>query len=215
MNFGYVTWPTFYFILFFVFLGLHLRHTEVPRLGVKPELHLPAYATATATPDLSHILDPHHSSWQYRIPNPLSTARDRTHILMNISRIHFHCGAMGVPLLFILFFGFLGLCPQHVEVPRLGVESELQLLAYTTAKAMWDPSCVCNLYHSSRQCQIPDPLSEARDQTHNLMDTSQIRFHCTTMGTSKMMFLIKEKAKQSGGEPSEGESGLRQGRIRV
>ena len=33
------------------FLGLHLRHTEVPRLGVKSELQLPAYTTATATPD--------------------------------------------------------------------------------------------------------------------------------------------------------------------
>ena len=29
----------------------------------------------------------------------------------------------------------------------------------------------------------PDPLIKARDQTHVLMDTSRIRFHCTTMGT--------------------------------
>ena len=29
-----------------------------------------------------------------------------------------------------------------MEVPRLGVELELQLPAYTTAAAMWDPSCV-------------------------------------------------------------------------
>ena len=27
------------------------RHTEVPRLGVESELQLPAYTTATATPD--------------------------------------------------------------------------------------------------------------------------------------------------------------------
>ena len=27
-----------------------------------------------------------------------------------------------------------------MEVPRLGVESELQLPAYTTAIAMWDPA---------------------------------------------------------------------------
>ena len=38
---------------FFGFLGLHPWHMEVPRLGVESELHLPAYATATATPDLS------------------------------------------------------------------------------------------------------------------------------------------------------------------
>ena len=31
---------------------------------------------------------------------------------------------------------FLELHPQHMEVPRLGVKSELQLPAYTTATAM-------------------------------------------------------------------------------
>ena len=36
----------------FVFLGPHLWHMEVPRLGVELELQLPAYTTATATPDL-------------------------------------------------------------------------------------------------------------------------------------------------------------------
>ena len=38
-----------------VFLGLHLWHMEVPRLGVQSELQLPAYATATATRDLSRV----------------------------------------------------------------------------------------------------------------------------------------------------------------
>ena len=33
----------------FSFLGLHLQHMEVPRLGVESELELPAYTTATAT----------------------------------------------------------------------------------------------------------------------------------------------------------------------
>ena len=41
------------------------------------------------------------------------------------------------------------------EVPRLGGESELHVLAYTTATAMQDPIHVCDLYHSSRQCWIP------------------------------------------------------------
>ena len=36
---------------------------------------------------------------------------------------------------FFFFFCFLGQHPRHVEVPRLGVESELQLLAYTAATA--------------------------------------------------------------------------------
>ena len=66
-----------------------------------------------------------------------------------------------------------------MEVPRLGVESELQLLAYATATGTWDLSHLCDLHHSSQQCQTSDPLSEARDQTCILTDTSQICFRCT------------------------------------
>ena len=61
------------------------------------------------------------------------------------------------------FFCFLGLHSLHIAVPRLGVESELQLPAYTTASAKQDPSRVCDLHHSSQQCQILNPPSEARD----------------------------------------------------
>ena len=61
-----------------------------------------------------------------------------------------------------------------MEVPRLGVESELQLLADATVSATSDPSCICDLYHSLWQCQIHNPLIEARDQTHILMDPSQV-----------------------------------------
>ena len=51
----------------------------------------------------------------------------------------------------ILFYFFLGLYLQHMEVPRLGVESELQLPASATATETWDPSCICDLHHSTRQ----------------------------------------------------------------
>ena len=80
-----------------------------------------------------------------------------------------------------------------MEVPRLGVESELQLPAYITATAMPDPSHDCDLHHSSRQRQIPDLLSKAWDQTHILMDSSQIPFCCATMGTlgSEVLKFIK------------------------
>ena len=83
------------------------------------------------------------------------------------------------------FFVFLGLHSQHVEVPRLGVELELQPPAYPTATAMWDRSHVCDLHHSSRQCQNLNPLSEARDGTHNLMVPHPIRFCWVTMGTPR------------------------------
>ena len=68
-----------------------------------------------------------------------------------------------------------------MEVPRLGVESELQLLAYATATAMRNLSHIFNLHHSSQQRRILNPLSEARGQTHIIMDTTQIHFHCITM----------------------------------
>ena len=70
---------------------------------------------------------------------------------------------------------FLGPRPQHMKVPRLGVKSELQLPAYAIATATPDPSCICNLHHSSQQPQILNPLSKARDQTYILINTSQVR----------------------------------------
>ena len=77
----------FFFFSFLFFLGPHERHVEVPRLGVTSELQPLAYTTATATPDLSHVCDTHHSSQQCQILNPLSEARDRTHILMDPSQV--------------------------------------------------------------------------------------------------------------------------------
>ena len=76
---------------------------------------------------------------------------------------------------FRLFDGvllFLELHPQHMEVPRKGVESEMQLPAYATATAMPDPSLICDLHLDLWQHQILNPLS--KDWTHILMDTSHI-----------------------------------------
>ena len=78
---------------------------------------------------------------------------------------------------FLFFIFFLGPHLQHMEVPRLGVEWELQLLAYTTVTATPDLSRICELHCSSRQRWILNPLSEAKDGTHILVDTSWIRYH--------------------------------------
>ena len=72
-----------------------------------------------------------------------------------------------------------------MEIPRLGVESGLQPLAYATAIATQDLRRSCDLHHSSRQRQILNPLSEARDRTHNLMVPSRINFCCATTGTPR------------------------------
>ena len=54
-----------------------------------------AYATDTAMPDLSHGCDLYHRSWQCQILNPLSEARDRTCILVDMSQIHFWWATTG------------------------------------------------------------------------------------------------------------------------
>ena len=48
-----------------------------------------------------------------------------------------------------------------MKVPRLGVQSELQLPTYTTATATPDPRLVCDLNHSSQPHVILNPPSEA------------------------------------------------------
>ena len=78
--------PFLSFLSFFLFCGPHSQHTEVPRLGVELELQLWAYATATAMPDPSCICNPHCSSRQCWILNPLSKARHRTCILRVLVR---------------------------------------------------------------------------------------------------------------------------------
>ena len=58
-----------------------------------------------------------------------------------------------------------------MDVPKLGIELELLILATAT-----DPSCICDLYHSSWEHQILNPRIEAQDRTCILMGTSQARF---------------------------------------
>ena len=51
---------------------------------------------------------------------------------------------------------------QHMEVPRLGVELELQLLAYTTTKATWNLSHICDLHEA-----VPDSYPTEQVQGSN------------------------------------------------
>ena len=59
-----------------------------------------------------------------------------------------------------------------MEVPRLEVQSGAT--AAGLYAATWDLSRICNLHYSSEQRWILNSLSKTRDQTHVLMDTSQV-----------------------------------------
>ena len=76
-------------------------------------------------------------------------------------------------------------------VPKLGVQSELWLPAYTQgrATATRDLSQVCDLHHSSQSCWILNPLSKARERTCILRDASQIHFHGAMTGTPQILIL--------------------------
>ena len=83
------------------------------------------------------------------------------------------------------FFSFLGPHLQHVEVLRLGGESELQLSAYTTATATLGSELRLQPTPQLTAMLDVNPPSKARDQTRILTDISWVRFRCPTMGTPR------------------------------
>ena len=92
----------------FCFLGPHSWHMEIPSLGVKSELQLPAYATATSTPDLSRICDLHHSSWQCWILNHwVRPGMELTPSWFLVSFVYADQQQKILSLVFCLFFVFL------------------------------------------------------------------------------------------------------------
>ena len=70
-----------------------------------------------------------------------------------------------------------------MEVPRLGVEWELQLPAYAPVTATQDPSHKLDLHGGLQQRQILSPLSEARGRTRILMVLVGFLIHGATIGT--------------------------------
>ena len=54
----------------------------------------------------------------------------------------------------IIIFALLGPQPQHMDVPGLGVESELQVLAYTTATITGSEP---HLQSTPQLMAMPDP----------------------------------------------------------
>ena len=94
------------------------------------------------------------------------------------------------------FFPPFRAAPTAYEGSQARGQIELQLPACTTATAMQNPSCICNLHHSSQQGPILNPLSKARDGIPNLLVPSQICFCCATTRTPQTAFLIEGAVAQ-------------------
>ena len=126
------------FVFSDLFLGPYPWHMEVLRLGVISELQPLPYAMNAATRHPSHVFHLHHSSQQHSILNPLSKARDRTCILMDTSRIRFHCATMETPCL----WEFIVQLVLHLCV-RIYIALSLEIAKgwKKNQKALWQDIC--------------------------------------------------------------------------
>ena len=82
------------YIEFYIFFKFYFRATPMAYGSSQARVPVGAVAAtlciATATTDLNLVCDLHHSSWQCQILNPLSKAREQTHVLMDPSQVHYH-----------------------------------------------------------------------------------------------------------------------------
>ena len=148
-----------FFFFFLVFLRSLPATCGGSQVGVESEIQLPAYTTATAMGDLSHICDLHHSSWQRQILNPLSKARDWTCILMDASEIHFHWAMTGAPSSHISYSHFTNWFLACSYVQELLLHTEMPIIttwmfisqyldicsgSWQTSQVLWDISWTKN-----------------------------------------------------------------------
>ena len=137
----------FFFFFSFFRAALHLTHMEVPRLGVEPELQLPAYTTAaTAMQELSHICNLHDNSRQCRILNPLSKARDRTWVLVDTSWVRYFSATTGTPM-----FSFIGNCQIVFQssCTILLFHQNIESSCWSTSLPTLGAVSVLDFYHST------------------------------------------------------------------
>ena len=138
--------------------------------------------------EVGQLLHRQQTPWRGVVP-PTSFRRGQA-LSISAQTVSSFDPCLWASVLFFFFFfpAFLGPHPQHVEVLRLGVKSELQLLACTTATATQDLSHDGDLHHRSQQHQILNSLSESRVQTQILMDTSQV-LYCWAMTGAPLLCL--------------------------
>ena len=95
------------FFFFFLFLGLHSQHYG----GSQARGQIGAAAASL-----------NHSSWQRQILNPLSEAKDRTHILMDICQVRNQLSHNGNSILGLLRFLVSPFHPSDESKPESGVQ---------------------------------------------------------------------------------------------
>ena len=107
------------------------------------------------------------------------------------SHIYIYVEFIDLYICVYIYLFILGPHLWHMEVPRLGVKSEQWLPAYTTARATPHSSYIYDLHLTLQQRWILNPLREARDQTHILMDSSQVLNWLSHSGNSAVAYFKK------------------------
>ena len=117
---------------------------------------------------------------------PGQTSKTGTNVWLSYS-LH-----LGKELPFVLFFFFFFLPYRATPMANGGSQARGWIGAAAAGLrhsiATRGLSHVCDLHHSSWQCQILNLLSETRDRTRILMDTSQLHFHCTAVELPHLSF---------------------------
>ena len=88
MSLGIYLQISIYLFSLFFFKGLHMQHKLYGSSQARSRISATAAGLHYSHSSWGSKL--HHGSGQYRILNPLSGARDRTHILMDSSQVHYH-----------------------------------------------------------------------------------------------------------------------------
>ena len=86
-------------------------------------------------------------------------------LIRSLQQIYYKIYSDKARVLFIYLFIYFRATLRHVEVPRLGVIwcYSCWPMPQPQPTAKLDPGHFCDLHHSSRQCHLLNPLSQARE----------------------------------------------------
>ena len=149
--------------------------------------------------DPSHICDLHHNLQQCQILNPLSKAKNWTHILMDtMSGSQPAESQWELPDFFL--FCFVLFCLFRATPAAYGGSQARDRIRTVATGLCHSHSNIRSEWHLRRTSQLmatpdPQPLKKTRDQTCVLMDTSQIRYHWGMTETHILYAVIFQQLK--------------------